>query len=79
MTTPLGFAAEGRLRSVIGLCYGAQNMANTKNAPQLIRTSILVPAETDRALRELADKGKRPLSWEVRAALEAWVAERKAA
>ena len=55
-------------------------MPNTKNATELVRTSILITAETDQALRDLADKGKRPLSWEIRAALEAWVAsERKAA
>jgi predicted transcriptional regulator len=54
-------------------------MPNTETPTQLVRTSVYVSAETDRELRELADKGKRPLSWEVRLALEAWVAERKAA
>jgi predicted transcriptional regulator len=55
-------------------------MANTETPTQLVRTSILVSAETDQALRDLADKGKRPLSWEIRAALEAWVeAEKEAA
>jgi hypothetical protein len=36
---------------------------------QLVRTSVLVTAETDQALRDLC-KGKRPLSWEIREALE---------
>lgn len=36
----------------------------------LVRTSVLIPAEIDKALRDLADQGKRPLSWEIRAALE---------
>lgn len=40
---------------------------------KLVRTSILIPADIDSALRELADKGKRPLSWEIRQALEAHV------
>lgn len=40
---------------------------------KLTRTSILVPVETDQALRELAEKGERPLSWEIRRALEAHV------
>lgn len=45
-------------------------MANSKGAERLVRTSILVTEETDRALRALADKGERPLSWEIRRALE---------
>jgi predicted transcriptional regulator len=49
-------------------------MTNHKDDPtQLVRTSVLVTAATDRALRELADRGNRPLSWEVRLALEAHV------
>ena len=36
----------------------------------LVRTSILVAHETDKALRQLAEDGKRPLSWEIRQALE---------
>lgn len=46
-------------------------MANSKDRTEkLIRTSVLVPEVTDRRLRELADKGERPLSWEIRRALE---------
>jgi predicted transcriptional regulator len=45
----------------------------------LVRTSILVNEKTDQDLRRLADAGRRPLSWEIRAALEAWVEEKKAA
>lgn len=41
-----------------------------KYSGQLTRTSILVPVEVDKALRELAHAGQRPLSWEVRRALE---------
>lgn len=48
-------------------------MANRKGSENLVRTSILVTEDTDRALRELADKGKRPLSWEIRHALEEYV------
>jgi hypothetical protein len=36
----------------------------------LARSSILDPEETLQALRELAEQGKRPLSWEIRQALE---------
>lgn len=43
----------------------------TKGKPeQLVRTSVLVPEATDEALRKLADEGQRPLSWEIRRALE---------
>lgn len=45
----------------------------TTDASKLVRTSVLIPAETDASLRMLADKGKRPLSWEIRVALEAHV------
>lgn len=51
-------------------------MANHKGdtaSSELVRTSVLVSAETDRALRRLAELGKRPLSWEIRQALEAHV------
>jgi predicted transcriptional regulator len=37
---------------------------------KLVRTSVLVPEEIDSALRELAIRGQRPLSWEIRIALE---------
>jgi predicted transcriptional regulator len=40
------------------------------DAKDLIRTSVLVPRGTHQALNDLADKGKRPLSWEIRNALE---------
>lgn len=48
-------------------------MANNKDngsETKLVRTSILVPEATDKALRRLAKQGKRPLSWEIRHALE---------
>lgn len=45
------------------------------NTSELIRTSVLVKSATDRALRDLAEKAHRPLSWEIRLALEAHVAE----
>jgi predicted transcriptional regulator len=48
-----------------------------ERAAKLIRTSVLVPETTDAALRALAEKGQRPLSWEIRRALEAHV-ERQA-
>jgi predicted transcriptional regulator len=42
----------------------------TTEIQKLVRTSVLVPEEVDASLRLLADKGKRPLSWEIRQALE---------
>lgn len=36
---------------------------------RLVRTSVLVPSEVDKALRAMCE-GKRPLSWEIREALE---------
>jgi len=49
-------------------------MANRKtpepSPTKLVRTSILVTEETDRELRRLAEQGERPLSWEIRRALE---------
>ncbi len=45
-------------------------MTNHKVTDSLVRTSVLITAETDRALRDLAKAGERPLSWEVRRALE---------
>lgn len=41
--------------------------------PRLIRTSVLIPKPTDEALRKLADRAERPLSWEIRRALEDYV------
>lgn len=38
--------------------------------PKLVRTSVLITEDTDRALRDLADQGDRPLSREIRRALE---------
>lgn len=51
-------------------------MANRKFEKQskLVRTSVLVTDETDRSLRALAEAAHRPLSWEIRLALEAHVA-----
>lgn len=40
---------------------------------------MLVPERIDQALRDLADKGKRPLSWEIRQALEQYVEREQAA
>lgn len=53
-------------------------MANRKNTPdeKLVRTSILVKQDTDTELRRLAGEAHRPLSWEIRLALEAHVAAR---
>jgi predicted transcriptional regulator len=50
-------------------------MANRKDngRSELVRTSILVTSDTDHALRELAAKGDRPLSREIRRALEDYV------
>lgn len=52
-------------------------MANRKTEDRqgLVRTSVLVTQETDRALRALAEQGRRPLSWEIREALERHVAD----
>jgi predicted transcriptional regulator len=51
-------------------------MPNHKTNTALVRTSILVTQETNVALRRLAEIGERPLSWEIRRALEDHV-ERK--
>lgn len=50
-------------------------MANRKTVEPtaLVRTSVLVTAETDEALRHLADRADRPLSREIRRALESYV------
>jgi len=51
-------------------------MANHKDETRmrkLVRTSVLIPVETDTSLRLLAKRGERPLSWEIRKALEAHV------
>lgn len=56
-------------------------MANGKSnneVPTLVRTSILVSPEVDQAIRGLAEKAERPLSWEIRRALEEYI-ERQAA
>jgi predicted transcriptional regulator len=47
-----------------------QDSPESEDAKQLVRTSILIEDETDRALRALAKAGERPLSWEIRRALE---------
>ena len=43
-------------------------------ATRLVRTSVLVPEAVDTALRALADEADRPLSREIRRALEEYVA-----
>ena len=49
-------------------------MANRKqDTTRLVRTSVLVTTDTDRRLRELADAADRPLSREIRRALEEYV------
>jgi predicted transcriptional regulator len=52
-------------------------MANRTAATKLVRTSILVTEDTDRALRELAEQGNRPLSREIRLALEQYIERTK--
>lgn len=53
-------------------------MANRNPNPDtLVRTSVLVREDTDRELRRLAAEAHRPLSWEIRLALEAHVASRE--
>ena len=54
-------------------------MANRKTEDRqgLVRTRVLVTQETDRALRALAEQGRRPLSWEIREALERHVADHR--
>lgn len=49
-------------------------MANRNPEPEaLVRTSVLITAEADRELRRLAAAGDRPLSREIRRALEAHI------
>jgi predicted transcriptional regulator len=47
-------------------------MTNRNDIP-LVRTSVLIAQDTDQALRALAEKADRPLSWEIRRALETHV------
>ena len=50
-------------------------MAN-RESPQptlIVRTSVLISEDTDRRLRALADAADRPLSREIRRALEEYV------
>lgn len=49
----------------------------TRKPTRLVRTSVLVRPETDAALRELAAEGERPLSYEIRRALERHVEQAK--
>ena len=44
--------------------------AGNATPEKLVRTSVLVTEATDRALRDLAERGDRPLSREIRRALE---------
>jgi predicted transcriptional regulator len=49
-------------------------MANRNLSPTtLVRTSVLITSDTDRRLRALADAADRPLSREIRRALEEYV------
>jgi len=45
-------------------------MAHGKDAELIIRTSVMLPERTDKALRKLAKDGDRPLSRQIRKALE---------
>jgi len=46
-------------------------MANREGAEELIiRTTVMLPERIDKALRQLAAEGNRPLSRQVRQALE---------
>ena len=72
------------LCSSYGRATVREPMANRKdtrtaNTSRLVRTSVLLREDTDLALRELAEEGKRPLSYEIRAALEAHVEAQKEA
>lgn len=44
---------------------------------QLVRTTVLVPREVYEYLHKLAAEGERPLSWEIRRALEAHVKSKR--
>lgn len=51
----------------------------TNKLPRLIRTTIMLPEELNRQIRELADAGDRPLSAEIRRAIAAHVDREKTA
>lgn len=51
----------------------------TKDKPQkIIRTSVALPEDLDRAIRELAAKGDRSITREVRRAVERYVESERA-
>lgn len=50
-----------------------------KDEERLVRTSVLVRESTDQALRDLAEQGNRPLSYQIRIALERFVEEQRQA
>lgn len=55
------------------MTHAKDSTTQSTRISKLVRTSVLIPAETDASLRLLAEKGERPLSWEIRKALEAHV------
>lgn len=52
-------------------------MPGERDTEELIRTTVLVPRAVHARLKQLAEAGERPLSWEIRRALEAYVEERE--
>lgn len=46
---------------------------------KLVRTSVLLPESVDEQLRKLAAEGNRPIAREIRAAIEAHLANAKGA
>ena len=49
-----------------------------EDSGRLVRTTVLVPEPTLQALKDLARTAERPLSWEIRRALEDYVTARAA-
>jgi predicted transcriptional regulator len=45
-------------------------MAHEQDSELIIRTTVMLPERLDKALRQLAAEGNRPLSRQVRQALE---------
>ena len=43
---------------------------DARASAKLVRTSVLIPPDVHEGLQQLAGAGERPLSWEIRRALE---------
>jgi hypothetical protein len=61
--------------------YASLRAMDTQDEPteRIVRTTITLPESLSEGIRTLAEKHDRPLSWEIRRALEAHLAHEAAA